>query len=174
MIICLDNYLVGLLGGSGPYPTVSPPSSLVSSVADSANLEVRFARQLFWTRDPVRLLDYAGCLLTCDRFGPNRRFSLVLVTIADLYLNRTWFSSRSRTVARLGELHAPKWAYLGLMMTPWGVRRFPPYQFSSRLSFSSFFIRLRYFLSLSLCFSLFLSVSLSRFLVLDFENVVGR
>ncbi|KAF2589664.1 hypothetical protein F2Q70_00038678 [Brassica cretica] len=36
-----DNYPVGLLGGSGPYPTVSPPSSLVSSVADPVNLEVR-------------------------------------------------------------------------------------------------------------------------------------
>ncbi|KAF3535201.1 hypothetical protein F2Q69_00021357 [Brassica cretica] len=49
VIICLDNCLVGLLGGLGPYPTVSPPSSLVSSVADSANLEAGFARQLFQT-----------------------------------------------------------------------------------------------------------------------------
>ena len=88
-----------LLGGSGPYPTISPPSLLVSSVADSANLEVGFARQLFWTRDLTRLLDYAGSLLACDswfyRFGPKRRFSLALVTIADLGLNRSWFTSRS-------------------------------------------------------------------------------
>ena len=47
VIMCLDNCLVGLLGGSDPCPTVSPPSSLVSSVAESTNLEVGFARQLF-------------------------------------------------------------------------------------------------------------------------------
>ncbi|KAF2540652.1 hypothetical protein F2Q68_00031540 [Brassica cretica] len=55
--MCLDNCLVGHLGGLGPYPTVSPPSSLVSSVADSANLEVGFARQLFQVYDLTRFLD---------------------------------------------------------------------------------------------------------------------
>ena len=57
VIMCLDNCLVGHLGGLGPYPTVSPPSSLVSSVADSANLEVGFARQSFQVYDLTRFLD---------------------------------------------------------------------------------------------------------------------
>ncbi|KAF3557373.1 hypothetical protein F2Q69_00013030 [Brassica cretica] len=53
----LDNSLVDLLGGSSPYPTVSPPSSLVSSVADSTNLEVGFAGQSFQVYDLTRFLD---------------------------------------------------------------------------------------------------------------------
>ncbi|KAF3552476.1 hypothetical protein DY000_02009546 [Brassica cretica] len=56
--MCLGNCLAGLLGGLSPYPTVSPPSSLVSSVADSANLIVGFARQLSQICDFDRLLDY--------------------------------------------------------------------------------------------------------------------
>ncbi|KAF2620682.1 hypothetical protein F2Q68_00040046 [Brassica cretica] len=102
--MCQDNYHVGLLGGSGPYPTVSPPSSLVSSVADSANLEVGFTRQLLWTRDPARLLDYTDDSLACDsRFhwiGSNRQFPLALVAIAGFGLNRfRYFSTPGETTS---------------------------------------------------------------------------
>ncbi|KAF3540266.1 hypothetical protein F2Q69_00023776 [Brassica cretica] len=52
-----DNYHVGLLGGSCPYPTVSPPSSLVSSVANSVNLEVRSEGWMFRARDLAHFFD---------------------------------------------------------------------------------------------------------------------
>ena len=89
---------------------------------------------------------------------------------ADLDLNRSWFTSKSRTVARRGELHAPKWAHLG----PSGSNDDaserevpPPYKYT--LSPLIFFI-----LHPTQVFSLSFSLLLSSFSVLDFENVVGR